>query len=170
MVLRQKRGSCRLLREDGDKNKTPAVDKRPIQTSTSGENEGVSFNAESRESEEWPQFRGPFRDGTVRWLPGKLPETAEFDWSVALPSEGLGGLAVAQGCVIVSGRDARDQKDLWTCLEADTGDLRWSLTYPAPGRLDYGNSPRATPLISGERAWLLGSVRSSALRSIEQTV
>lgn len=76
---------------------------------------------------------------------------------MTLPSDGLGGLAVAQGCVIVGGRDALDQKDLWTCLDAVTGKPMWHLTYPAAGRLDYGNSPRATPLIVGQNVWLLGA-------------
>lgn len=107
--------------------------------------------------EEWPQFRGPFRDGSAGWLPSKLPGTANFNWTVTLPSEGVGGLAAAQGCVIVGCRDVLDQQDLWICLEADSGKQRWSVAYPAPGRLDYGNSPRATPLISKQHAWLLGA-------------
>ncbi len=135
-------------RSDAEKNKT--------QSSLRSGGNDLSHNLDRQESE-WPQFRGPFRDGTVQWLPAKLPERAEFDWKVTLPSEGVGGIAVAKGCVIAGGRDALDQKDLWTCLDADTGASRWSLAYPAPGRLDYGNSPRATPLIDGEHAWLLGA-------------
>ena len=106
---------------------------------------------------EWPQFRGPFRDGRVDWLPSKLPAVAKFAWKVTLPSEGLGGLAVAANCVIAGGRDPLDQQDLWTCLDATTGQLKWRVLYPAPGRLDYGNSPRATPLIENDHAWLLGA-------------
>lgn len=34
----------------------------------------------------------------------------------------------------------------------------WSLTYPAAGELDYGNSPRATPLIVGDRVYLQGAL------------
>ncbi len=108
-------------------------------------------------SEEWPQFRGFFRDGTVRWLPEQLPKEPKFSWKVTLPSEGLGGLAVANGCVIIGGRDALDQQDLWTCLDSVTGARRWQLAYPAIGRLDYGNSPRATPLIEGGHVWLSGA-------------
>ncbi|WP_010583336.1 PhnD/SsuA/transferrin family substrate-binding protein [Schlesneria paludicola] len=107
--------------------------------------------------EEWPQFRGPFRDGTVDWLPNRLPVTPKFEWTATLPSDGLGGLAVASNSVIVSGRDPLDQQDLWTCLDASSGRMRWKLTYQAPGRLDYGNSPRATPLIANDHAWLLGA-------------
>lgn len=107
--------------------------------------------------EEWPQFRGPFRNGRVTWLPEKLPTSPHFQWKVKIASEGLGGLAVASDCVIVSGRDPLDQQDLWTCLDSSTGQRRWWLMYPAPGRLDYGNSPRATPLVDRDHAWLLGA-------------
>lgn len=133
-----------------------AAGNKPTDGEKSQSSTGKSFHLNSQESE-WPQFRGPFRDGTVRWLPTKLPARAEFDWEITLPSDGVGGLAVAKGCVIVSGRDALDQKDLWTCLDATTGSAKWSLAYPASGRLDYGNSPRATPLIDGDHAWLLGA-------------
>ena len=107
--------------------------------------------------EEWPQFRGPFRNGTVPWLPTSLPSKREFVWSVKLPSEGIGGIAVAAGCVIAGARDALDQQDFWICLDSVTGAKLWQLSYPAVGRLDYGNSPRATPLIASGHAWLQGA-------------
>jgi len=33
----------------------------------------------------------------------------------------------------------------------------WAHRYPAPGLLDYGNSPRATPLIAGDKCFTLGA-------------
>lgn len=86
-----------------------------------------------------------------------MPQSPKFQWSTTLPNEGVGGLAVASGCVVAGSRDALDQQDVWSCLETETGKLRWRLMYSAPGRLDYGNSPRATPLIALEHAWLLGA-------------
>jgi len=47
--------------------------------------------------------------------------------------------------LIVSGRDAGDQRDLFVALKLDTGDEVWRYHYPADAHLDYGNSPRATP-------------------------
>jgi len=49
--------------------------------------------------------------------------------------------------VIVSGRDAADTHDLYQAFDVDTGRLRWEWSCEARGRLDYGNSPRATPLV-----------------------
>lgn len=108
--------------------------------------------------EEWPQFRGPFRDGTTAWLPETLPSSPTFQWTATLPSEGLGGIAVASGSVVVGCRDSLDQQDVWSCLDAHSGEIRWRVMYSAPGRLDYGNSPRATPLIAMEHVWLLGAM------------
>lgn len=107
----------------------------------------------------WHQFRGPHRDGTVEWLPEILPAAAKFEWQATLPADGVGGLAATENEVIVSGRDTLDEADLWLALDAKTGRERWRYVSPAPARtpLDYGNSPRATPLIAEGRLFLLGA-------------
>jgi outer membrane protein assembly factor BamB len=74
-----------------------------------------------------------------------------------LPSGGIGGLAVAQGLVIAGCRNATDRFDIFVALDAETGVKRWQVTYLAEGKLDYGNSPRATPLIAGDHVFLFGA-------------
>ncbi len=59
--------------------------------------------------------------------------------------------------MLVSDRELDDQFDVFRCLHADTGQEVWAHRYPAPGLLDYGNSPRATPLIAGQRCFTLGA-------------
>lgn len=66
-------------------------------------------------------------------------------------------VAVADGLVLVGDRDPGDRDDVFHFLDADTGERRWSLQYTAEGRLDYGNSPRVTPLVHDGRAYLLGA-------------
>ncbi|MBL9132601.1 MAG: PhnD/SsuA/transferrin family substrate-binding protein [Verrucomicrobiaceae bacterium] len=107
----------------------------------------------------WHQFRGPHRDGTVEWLPEKLPGSAAFAWQADLPSDGIGGLVATENVVIASCRDTLDESDVWLCLDASSGRERWRYVSPAPARtpLDYGNSPRATPLIAEGRLFLLGA-------------
>jgi outer membrane protein assembly factor BamB len=68
----------------------------------------------------------------------------------------LGGVAAKRDCVIVGDRDPADRVDIFRCFNAD-GSERWTLRYPAPGNLDYGNSSRATPLIHGDLAFLSGA-------------
>jgi len=47
----------------------------------------------------------------------------------------------------VAGRDLADTMDVFRCLDASTGAQRWAIHHATQGNLDYGNSPRATPLI-----------------------
>lgn len=57
----------------------------------------------------------------------------------------------------MSDREAGDSADVFLCLDATTGAERWSVRYAAPGKLDYGNSPRSTPLVVGDRVYLTGA-------------
>lgn len=106
---------------------------------------------------DWPGWRGRRRDAVVDWLPDALPDEAAVVWKRPLFNEGLGGVAVGDGVVLVGDRDSADHHDVFHALDVVTGDRRWTLEYPAEGRLDYGNSPRATPLIHEGRAYLLGA-------------
>ncbi len=70
---------------------------------------------------------------------------------------GLGGIAATKDYVILGDRDLEDMGDVFRCYDATTGIPLWTLAYPAIGKLDYGNMPRATPLIHGELVYLLGA-------------
>lgn len=136
-----------------------------IKDSPSGEQQNTGDSAtasENRrsvvEAKDWPQFRGADRDGLAPALPKTLSDEAiDVAWSVQLQSNGLSGLAATEEVVIVPGRDVTDMQDHFLCLDAETGNQKWALTYFAPGDLDYGNSPRATPLIVDDRVYLLGA-------------
>ena len=56
---------------------------------------------------DWPGWRGRQRDGRVAWLPETLPARADQRWKATLFSEGVGGVAVAEGVVVVGDRDLR---------------------------------------------------------------
>ena len=86
-----------------------------------------------------------------------LPSKVKQVWKFALAFPGLGGIASTSNHIIFGDRDLTDQKDIFRSLSAHDGKLQWQLEYPAPGELDYGPSPRATPLIHNERVYLLGA-------------
>lgn len=109
------------------------------------------------QSSDWPGWRGEKRDGVVGWLPQRLPDSPSIEWSYPLFSEGVGGVAVADGIVIVGDRNLEDSSDVFHAIDAATGTRIWTLEYPAPGNLDYGNSPRATPLVHDGHVFLLGA-------------
>jgi outer membrane protein assembly factor BamB len=112
--------------------------------------------AEAR-APDWPDWRGPARDGLVPRLPTRLPTTAKFVWKKAAMTGGLAGLSVSDGRLILAERDFGDEHDVYRCLNSDDGELLWRVEFPARGTLDYGQFPRATPVIHGGRAYLLGA-------------
>jgi outer membrane protein assembly factor BamB len=70
---------------------------------------------------------------------------------------GLAGLSVTDGRLIIAERDLTDEYDFYRCLNADTGELLWQVAFPAKGQLDFGQSPRATPVMHDGKAYLLGA-------------
>lgn len=91
------------------------------------------------------------------WLPAQLPAEPTIVWRRELSNQGLGGVAAVESCVIVSDRDLSDSQDIFRGLDPRTGAELWQRRYPATGQLDYGNSPRATPLVYEGHAYLLGA-------------
>ena len=106
---------------------------------------------------DWTGWRGPNRDGHVAWLPATLPSDPKPVWKKRLRSPGIGGLAATSKYVIVSDREGGDTIDTFRCLDAESGTELWKVSYTAKGDLDYGSSPRATPLIHGDHVYLYGA-------------
>jgi outer membrane protein assembly factor BamB len=109
------------------------------------------------EASAWPGWLGPTRDGRARWLPRQLAERPRIVWRKPLARAGLGGVAATDRYVLIGDRDAANRSDVFRCLDAGSGAELWTVAYPAPGQLDYDNSPRASPLIHAGRAYLLGA-------------
>jgi len=95
--------------------------------------------------------------GRVVRLPATLSAVPTVLWQAALSAAGLGGVAATVDHVIISDRELNDTVDVWKCFSAAAGNLLWSVRTVAPGSLDYGNSPRATPVIADGRAYLFGA-------------
>ncbi|MFH1739571.1 MAG: PQQ-binding-like beta-propeller repeat protein [bacterium] len=112
-------------------------------------------------SSEWPQWRGPNRDGV--W-----PETGvtkEFKspklthrWSVPIAA-GYSGPTVSDGRVYVTDRVTEPEKaERVLCLDWKTGDKIWAYEYPCRYRISYPLGPRASVTIAGGRAFSLGAM------------
>jgi outer membrane protein assembly factor BamB len=69
----------------------------------------------------------------------------------------LAGLSVSGGRLILAERDFSEEHDQYRCLNANNGELLWAVQFPAAGKLDFGQSPRATPVIRSGKAYLLGA-------------
>lgn len=94
----------------------------------------------------------------MEWLPAGLPSSLKPIWSIETEGPGLGGIAATRDFVFYSGRALRDTTDFFCCVKATDGSPVWSFNYPAPGALDYGNSPRATPLIHQGKVFVQGAM------------
>jgi outer membrane protein assembly factor BamB len=113
-------------------------------------------------AQEWPQFRGPERDGVCR-------EGGILDaWPEAGPPElwrreiGIGFSAVS----VVGDRlytmytvEEDDQEiELAAAFDAATGKQLWRTPVGRAIVSDWGNGPRSTPTVDGETVYVLGSL------------
>ena len=109
---------------------------------------------------QWTGWRGTKRDGLVDKLPEKLPRKPNIIWTAKLthPSGSLAGVALFDNRVVAADRDDLTSRDIFICFDAASGEVLWCYSYKAIGDLDYGNSPRATPLIDGGAVYTLGAM------------
>ncbi len=111
--------------------------------------------------EDWPQWRGPRRDGT--WNETGLVEKFASDklepkWRVEI-GPGYTGPTVAQGKVYVMDRQTKPSEvERVLCFDEASGKPLWSHSYPAKyGRVGYPAGPRACVTIHDGRAYSLGA-------------
>src|SRR5262245_38030232 len=105
---------------------------------------------------EWPQWRGPERDGISRevglaqsWPPGGPPVV----WSAPGLGNGYGGVAVKDGRVFVQGM--RGNRSFVHSLNLADGQYVWSKNIGPATSNDRGPGPRGTPTIDGDRLYVL---------------
>jgi outer membrane protein assembly factor BamB len=117
--------------------------------------------AASRLSADWPQWRGPNRDGVVRGVavPRKWPKTLKEQWRVEV-GEGIASPVVVGGNVYVFSR--QKEHEVVLCLDLQSGAEKWrSEPYPAPfqphpAAASFRKYPRSTPTVADGRIFTLG--------------
>jgi outer membrane protein assembly factor BamB len=111
-------------------------------------------------ADDWPQFRGPKRDGvsTEKGLLTSWPkEGPKLAWSFNNAGLGYSSFAIAGGKVYTIG--TRDKDEIVLCLDAATGTELWIakvgpiFTFPDNA---WGDGPRSTPTIDGSHLYALG--------------
>ena len=114
---------------------------------------------------DWPQWQGPNRDahststGLLKKWPAGGPELLFKSDRIGV---GYAAPAVAKGKLIVCGaEDPKEGKNEFVlCLDPVTGKQIWRTPVEtSPGRYNfgYGNGPRSTPTIEGDRVYILGA-------------
>ena len=111
-------------------------------------------------AQDWPQWRGPARDGSVsaKNTPTKWPDSLQRAWRVEI-GEGYSSPVVSAGRVYVHGR--RDPEEIVEAINLADGKVAWEQKYQAvfkknqyAGQMAKG--PHATPLVVGNRLFTLG--------------
>lgn len=112
--------------------------------------------AQTPSSSDWPNWRGPHRDGTSSdaGLPADWPANGpKILWRAAV-GKGFSSFAVADGKAFTMGN--ADDVDTVFCLNAESGKSLWKHSYPCPlTPLSYEGGPSATPAVDGQRVYTL---------------
>jgi outer membrane protein assembly factor BamB len=113
-------------------------------------------------ADDWPQWRGPNRDGVWRES-GVVEKFAEKQlkpkWSVPIGT-GYTGPTVADGRVYVMDRHRQpEQVERVYCFRSSDGEKLWDFEYPCVYRgVGYEAGPRACVTIDNGKAYALGSM------------
>jgi outer membrane protein assembly factor BamB len=113
-------------------------------------------------ADDWPQWRGPNRDGV--WRETGVINRFESDqiplkWRVPI-SSGYSGPTVAAGRVYVTDRVVEPKQiERVHCFDADTGKPLWTHAYDCVySGVGYDAGPRASVTLDGDRAYALGTM------------
>ena len=116
-------------------------------------------SAGAQTSTDWPQWRGPRRDGSIAAaLPAQWPEALTKRWETPVGT-GHASPVVSGNRVVVIARQG--EEEIVRALDLASGKEMWRAAYPAPyivnpAAQSHGPGPKSTPAIAGGRVFTLG--------------
>jgi len=109
---------------------------------------------------DWPQWRGPNRDGAVASFvePKAWPEQLTRKWKVDVGIGYATPILIGNRIFVYS---RRDDDETLTALEAETGKAIWQSKYPAPytmhpAAVRHEKGPKSTPTFANGKLYTLG--------------
>jgi outer membrane protein assembly factor BamB len=117
---------------------------------------GVSL-AQSANTANWPQWRGPNRDGIsqetglLKQWPAEGPPLV---WRATGAGRGFSSFSVAHGKLYTMG--LRGDREFVIAFDTATGKEAWATPNGSAFHNDRGDGPRGTPTIDGDRVYVLG--------------
>ena len=105
----------------------------------------------------WPQWRGPNRDGISKetGLLKQWPaEGPPLIWKASGAGGGYSSFSVANGKLYTMG--LRGDREFIVAFDVATGKEAWSTAHGGAFRNDRGDGPRGTPTVDGDRVYALG--------------
>src|SRR5262244_4145108 len=132
------------------------------------DNPSAAPNAVPSGPGDWPQWRGPERNGIskdtglLKQWPSSGPQRS---WSISNLGEGYGSIAIKGSRIFAQG--TRGSMSFIFCLNRPDGKMVWSAALGAKVNEEMGNGPRSTPTVDGDRVYALtdngGLARLNAL-------
>jgi outer membrane protein assembly factor BamB len=111
-------------------------------------------------AQDWPQWRGPARDGLAAKGAARAqwPASLKPAWKVSV-GEGHASPVVVGNRVYVFAR--RGEDEALECLDLATGKSLWRQAHPAPYTMNpaasgHGKGPKSTPVVAGGRVFTFG--------------
>ncbi len=113
-------------------------------------------------AQDWPQWRGPNRDGIVTGVrsPSAWPEQLKLQWKTPIGG-GFSSPVVSGGRGYVHSRDDARGLEVVSCIDLKTGKVAWSESYSvAFAKNQYavamGKGPNSTPILFDGKLYTLG--------------
>jgi len=117
---------------------------------------GARTRTQESSAFDWPQWRGPHRDGISRetglapqWPAGGPP----LAWTTSGLGAGYGTVAVVSGRIYL--QSLRGRQSMVHAISAADGRYLWSKNLGAGDSNDRGPGPRGTPTVDGDRIYVL---------------
>ncbi len=121
---------------------------------------GAVFPATSAPAEDWPQWRGPARDGHASMFkaPTPWPAAPKEIWKIEV-GEGYTSPITSGGKVYLMARQGEDEVAM--ALDLATGKTEWTHRFPTPYTMHqaankHGQGPKSTPIIDAGVVCFLG--------------
>jgi outer membrane protein assembly factor BamB len=121
---------------------------------------GSSTHLASQASRDWPQFRGPDRNGvaTAFAVPRVWPDQLTLKWKVDVGSGYATPILVRDRLYVFT---RQGDSEVVQAIDAVTGRSLWHSSYPAtvtlrPGNVPHGPGPKSTPAFADGRLFTLG--------------
>ena len=109
-------------------------------------------------AQDWPQWRGPNRDGAVTGRFSEWPKALKEQWKVTV-GVGHASPVVVGNKIYIFARQGEEETLL--CLDATTGKEIWKSSQPISYKMHeaatgHGKGPKSTPVVSNGSVFTLG--------------
>jgi len=117
----------------------------------------LAQQAMAQSSANWPQWRGPNRDGVsketglLKQWPAEGPPLV---WKATGAGSGYSSFSISNGKLYTMG--LRGDREFVIAFDITTGKEAWATPNGSAFRNDRGNGPRGTPTVDGDRLYALG--------------